>query len=331
MSKFQAEIADFTKKVLSGTDFFSNQRHFQRTGRVFWVLPSTKTNFGSFVASHPSYKSGNGVTTVASVYTTIQAAINACVASQDDVIYVDRSYTEAVTATSHAHNLANVSIIGLGVGENRPTLTFGAAAATITVSKTGALWSNFIFVANFANVASAFTTTGATGCVVSSCTFYDTASNLNFLCCVTTSAVDNAADGLNFVSNEVYGLATTDGACVSILAAQNRVKINDNFVNKAATNNAGHLVTLSSKIVTDFQCLRNTMVVVGASNATVGILLTGSGSTSSGVVGWNNVWSLDTTGGLLMTASTGLRPMKNYLSGAVDASGTLTPAADDPA
>lgn len=331
MSKFQSEIADFVKKNLSGTDFFSNQRHFQRTGRVFWVLPSTKTNFGAFVASHPSYKSGNGVTTVASVYTTIQTAIDACVASQDDVIYVDRSYTETVTATSHAHNKANVTVVGLGTGENRPTLTFGAAAATITVSKTGAQWENFIFVANFANVASAFTLTTATGCIVRGSMFYDTGASLNFLCCVTTSATDNQADGLNFVGNEVNGLATTDGACVSMLAATSRVKINGNIVNKAATNDAGHLVTLSSKIMTDFQCIGNILTVVGSSGAAVGIMLTGSGSTSTGVVKDNNVWSLDTTGGLLMTASTGLRPMNNYLSGAVDKSGTLTPTADDPA
>lgn len=331
MPAFEHKIADFVFKRMSGTDNFSNSRHNVRTGRVFWVLPSTKTNFGSFVASHPSYKSGNGVTTVASVYTTIQTAIDACVASQDDVIFVDRSYTEAVTATSHAHNKANVSIIGLGSGENRPALTFGAAAATITVSKTGAMWENFIFIANFANVASAFTLTTATGCVVKGSTFYDTGASLNFLCCVTTSATDNAADGLNFLGNEVFGLATTDGACVSMLQAASRVKVNDNFVNKAATNDAGHLVTLSSKIMTDFQCLRNTMVVVGSSGAAVGILLTGSGSTSTGVVGFNNVWSLDTTGGLLMTASTGLRPMGNYLSGAVDKQGTLSPTADDPA
>ncbi len=327
---FESKIADAVKKILAGTDVFSNNRHFSNTGRVFWVVASTKTNYASFVASHPSYKSGNGVTTVASVYNTIQAAIGACVASQDDVIYVDRGYAETVTSTSINCSIANVSIIGLGTGMARPTFTYGAAAATITVSSAGVRWTNCRFVANFVNVATAFTLTTATAFQVDGSTFTDTSSILNFLCCVTTGATDNTADGLHFLNNVVYGLAATDGAVVSILSNTLLVRINDNIVDKAATNNAGHMVTLSSKIVGGFQCLRNVLTVVGSSGATVGIFLTGSGSTSSGVVGFNNVWSLDTTGALLMTASTGLRPMQNYLSGAVDASGTLTPAADDP-
>lgn len=331
MSKFQAEIAKFTKDTLLGTDVFSNRFHYQRTGRVFWVMATTKTNYGSFVKEHPSYKSGNGVTTVASVYNTMQAAIGACVAAQDDIIYVDRGYTETVTSTSINCSISSVSIVGLGTGISRPTFTFGAAAATITVSSAGVRWTNCRFVGNFLNVASAFTLSTAVGTQIDGCTFSDTSSVLNFLCCVTTGATDNTADGLHFLSNVVYGLATTDGAVVSILSAALMVRINDNVVDKAATNDAGHMVTLSSKIVGGFQCLRNTLTVTGSSGATVGILLTGSGSTSSGVVGFNNVWSLDTTGGLLMTASTGLRPMQNYLSGAVDASGTLKPTADDPA
>lgn len=331
MPNFEQKIADAVKKILLGTDVFSNRFHYQRTGRVFWVVASTKTNYGAFVKEHPSYKSGNGVTTVASVYNTIQAAIGACVAAQDDIIYVDRGYTETVTSTSINCSISSVTILGLGAGNARPTFTFGAAAATITISAADVKWQNCRFVANFANVASAFTTSTAAAAQITGNDFLDTSSILNFLCCVTTGAVDNSADGLTFNNNYVYGLATTDGACVSILSNTLRLNVSDNIVDKAATNDAGHLVTLSSKIVGGARILRNTVTVTGSAGAAVGILLTGSGATSSGVVGFNNVWSLDTTGGLLMTASTGLRPMQNYLSGAVDKSGTLTPVADDPA
>ncbi len=264
-------------------------------------------------------------------FATVNAAIAACTAGAGDIVYVLPGHTETVTATSIAHSVAGVKIIGLGFGDARPTFTFGAAAATITVSAANGTWENCRFVANFADVASAFTLTTAVGFTVKGCDFLDTSSSLNFLCCVTTSASNNQSDSLSFLSNYVYGLAVTDGACVSILANELRLRIEDNIVDKAATNDAGHLVTLSSKIIGGARILRNILTVVGASNSAVGIMLTGSGSTSSGVVGFNNVWSLDTTGGLLMTASTGLRPMQNYLSGAVDKSGTLTPTADDPA
>lgn len=263
-------------------------------------------------------------------FSTVDAAISACTASAGDKVYVLPGHTETVTATSIAHDVAGVSVIGLGEGDFRPTFTFGAAAATITVSAANATWKNCRFVANFADVAAAFTTT-ATGTIIDGNDFLDTSSILNFLSIVVTGSTNNASDGLKFSNNYVYGLAATDGAVVSVLGNLLRLQITDNFVDKAATNDAGHMVTLSSKIVGGARILRNTMVVVGAAGSTVGIFLTGSGATSSGVVGWNNVWSLDTTAALLMTASTGLRPMQNYLSGAVDASGTLYPAADNPA
>jgi hypothetical protein len=265
------------------------------------------------------------------VFATVDAAIGACTASAGDTIFVMPGHTETVTATSIAHDVAGVNIIGLGQGDFRPTFTFGAAAATITVSAANGSWKNCRFIANFADVASAFTLTTATGFVIEGNDFIDTSSILNFLCCVTTSATNNQSDGLKFNKNYVYGLAATDGACVSILANELRLEVNDNIVDKAATNDAGHLVTLSSKIVGGVRILRNILTVVGSSGGAAAVALTGSGSTSSGVFGFNNVMSLDTTGGLIMTASTGIRPMQNYLSGAADKSGTLIPTADDPA
>lgn len=261
---------------------------------------------------------------------TLQSAIDASTANKGDKILVMVGHAETVTATSINLNKAGVSVVCLGTGLDRPTFTFGAAAATITVSAANVAFVNGHFIANFVNVASAFTTSAKDTQVIGN-TFVDTSSILNFLCIVTTGSVDNASDGLSFNNNYVYGLATTDGACISVLGNLLRLTINDNIVDKAATNDAGHMVTLSSKIIGGARILRNVLTVVGSAGAAVGIFLTGSGSTSSGVVGFNNVWSLDTTGGLLMTASTGLRPMQNYLSGAVDKQGTLSPTADDPA
>lgn len=297
-------------------------------GRTFWVMAAATTNYAQFFADHNVVDSTDKTN---SVYNTIQAAISACVSGRGDVIYVTEGYTETVTATSIAHSVAGVSIIGLGNKDQRPTFTFGAAAATITVSAANGSWRNCRFVANFLNVASAFTLTGAAGLVLDGNVFLDTSSILNFLCCVTTSATDNAADGLAFNNNYVYSLAATDGAVVSILANCLRLEICDNVVDKAATNDAGHLLTLSSKIVGGVRILRNCLTVVGSSGAAVGIMFTGSGTTSSGICADNYVSSLDTTAALLATAGTKITFIQNFLTGAADASGTVYPAADNPA
>lgn len=331
---FAQEIAHAVKNKLFDARYTSRVRHGVApvgSGRIFFVMPTTKTNYVQFAKDHPAYLSSDGVVTAPAVYNTIAAAVAACTANQGDIIFVCEGHTETVTATSINLSIAGITVIGLGSGKSKPVLTYGAAAATITVSAANVKVTNLFLLANFANVAAAFTTGAAKDCVIDRCEFVDTDSTHNFLSCVVTDAIDNDADGLTFTNNYVYSLPTTDGAVVSILANTLRLNVSDNIADKAATNDAGHMVTLSSKIIGGARILRNILTVVGSSGAAVGIFLTGSGSTSSGVVGFNNVWSLDTTGGLLMTASTGLRPMQNYLSGAVDKSGTLSPVADDPA
>lgn len=313
---------------LMGTQLV-DQNAVETTGRFFIVGKASLAALQEVAGMYPSaYPDGAAV-----VYNTLSAASAGCVAARGDVIMVMPGHTESISsATALTLSKSGVTIIGLGLGGLRPVFTLDTAnTATINVTAANITIKNCVFVANFLNVASCFTLTGAADFRVDSCEFRDTLSTTNFLCIVTTSAVDNAADGLAFLNNYVYGLATTDGAVVSVLANLLRLQVSNNIVDKAATNDAGHMITLSSKIVGGVRILNNILTVVGASNSAVGIFLTGSGSTSSGVLGFNNVWSLDTTGGLLMTASTGIRPMQNYLSGAVDKSGTLTPVADDPA
>lgn len=261
-------------------------------------------------------------------FATVDAAIGACTANAGDTIYVLPGHTETVTATSIALDVAGVQVIGLGSGSALPTFTFGAAAATITVTGASTTWKNTKLVANFADVAAAFTIGAAADVNISNNVCVDTSSILNFLSIVVTGSTNNDADGLTVVGNYWMGLAATANAFVSILANEKRLLITDNHVDLAATNNAGHFITLSSKIVLGTRILRNTCIVVGATNATVGIFLTGSGTTSTGIVGFNLVSSLDTTTELIATAGTGLGYFENYYTGTADASGKLWPVVD---
>lgn len=289
------------------------------------------TNGTYYFVSSVTGSSGYNGKTIDAAKATVQQAIDLCTAAKGDVVVILPGHTETVTATSITLNKSGVQIVGLGQGALRPTFTFGAAAATITVSAANVAISNCVFVANFADVASAFTLTTATDFNVTDSEFRDTSSILNFLVCVTTGATDNTADGLVFARNYVYSLPATAGAVVSILSNTLRLVVNDNVVDKAATNNAGQLITLSSKIVGGVRIMRNVLTVTGAAGTTVGILFTGSGTTSSGICAYNLVSSLDTTAALLATAGTKISFLENYLTGAVDASGTLYPVADNPA
>lgn len=265
---------------------------------------------------------------VARVFSTVDAAIGACTANAGDTIYVLPGHTETVTATSIALDVAGVNIICLGSGSNRPTFTFGAAAATITVTGANSTWKGGLLVANFADVAAAFTVGAAVNFRVDGVEFRDTSSILNFLSALVTGATNNEADGLTFVNNYVYGLAATANAVVSILANENYITIADNFADKAATNDAGQFITLSSKVILGARIARNRLILVGATGATVGIFLTGSATTCTGIVENNYVASLDTTTELIATAGTKLKYFENYYTGTADVSGKLWPVVD---
>lgn len=261
-------------------------------------------------------------------FDTVDAAISACTASAGDKIYVLPGHTETVTATSIALDVAGVEVIGLGKGLLRPTFTFGAAAATISVSAANCSWTGCHFIGNFDNVAAAFTLAAAKDFTLENNTFVDNSSSLHFLSIVVTNATNNAADGLTIKGNTWNGLALAPNAFISILANQDRLLIENNDVFMAATNNVGHFITLAAKIISNSRIRNNVCVVVGATSATVGIFLTGSGTTSIGIVSDNKVASLDTTTELIATAGTGLKYFENYYTGTADASGKLWPAVD---
>jgi hypothetical protein len=68
-------------------------------------------------------------------FATVDYAIGQCTASNGDIIYVMPGHAETTTAI--AADIAGISIIGVGVGRNRPTLT-ATTAATDLVDVTAA-------------------------------------------------------------------------------------------------------------------------------------------------------------------------------------------------
>lgn len=80
-------------------------------------------------------------------FSTIDAAIGACVADRGDVILVAPGHTETVTAAGGVTvDVAGVSIIGLGRGSLRPTVNFTTAVgASFKVTAANVLVQNILF------------------------------------------------------------------------------------------------------------------------------------------------------------------------------------------
>jgi len=96
-------------------------------------------------------------------FATIDYAIGLCTASNGDVIYVMPGHAETLTtAADIAADVAGISIIGLGTGATRPTITFGSTdnAATWTVSADNVRIANVILVCNDDGLTNALVVTG---------------------------------------------------------------------------------------------------------------------------------------------------------------------------
>ena len=272
------------------------------------VIPVTNGNY-YFVCNRTGANGsdGNDGTSADVPLATLAAAITKC--STDalgaDVIVILPGHAESIaSATALAFNVAGITIVGLGVGSNRPTFTFTTAnTAKIVVSAANVKISGCIFVGNFLSIATCFSLTTAAGFTVDSCAFRDTSAVLGFLSIITTTVSVNS-DGLTFTNNEVQSDATTTpGPTIVVANTLDRLTVTGNTVTHSTiSNNVSALVAHAALVVTHLNMGSNTVYSVNTDTATGGLLLTTTATTGSGMIYNNFVAALDTAAAILLPA-----------------------------
>ncbi len=298
------------------------------SAKVFFVGAATLPSYADFANAFPVDAQGGN-----RVFPTLAAMIadSNVVTARGDVILVLPGHTETISsATALTISKAGLYILGLGSGSLRPTITLDTATtATINVSGANVTFDNFIFVANYAAIASLFTLTTAKDFALLNCEFRDTSAILNFVAIVTTAATSNAADGLRIEKSRRIGAgADTNTTIISMLGTNDRVYVKGNYFAHKAVTDGLLMIIATGKVVTNAEIFDNRCNFVGASTSTGGILITTNGSTNSGYIDGNRVQSLDATSPILVTASSGFVFGLNYYTHTADKSGYLVPAAD---
>lgn len=180
--------------------------------------------------------------------------------------------------------------------------------------------------------ASAAVTTSAKNFTVDSCDIVDTSATLNFLSLFNTNATANNCDGLQITRNSI-SLLTAAGAArlFAAGAGADRVLITDNYY-AAVTTGTGAVIVLSTFNLTNFLLLRNLFVLVNAAATATGYLITGSGTSQTGLIHDNTDFCLANTtyaSSLAVTAGTGIRfGINRHARTADKSSGAVLPAAD---
>jgi hypothetical protein len=236
--------------------------------KVFFLAPASAAWLGDFMNEFPVDSDG-----VTRVYTTLTSALAACVASRGDVILALPGYTESISAAAGvAIATVGVSIIGLGNGSLRPTITFDTAtSATMTITAANVTLDNLIFTQAFDAIVSPIVISAA-GVTIKNCYFMT--ANASYQCTqmiLTTAAANNLTiSGNRFVGTVDAG--TT--AAITIVGGDNAVITNNDFIG-AYSSGVGAIRSITT-LNTNCLIRGNTIVNVTASSTKGITLLTGS-------------------------------------------------------
>lgn len=259
---------------------------------------------------------------------TLDAAFALCTANRGDTIVVMPDHAETITgAAGIAHDVAGVSVIGLGRGNQRPRFLMDAGTTvSYAISAADAYVENLVFAAGHSNVVTCFDVT-AKHAWIYNCEWENNTTNEDFLTVVkATSTTDNNADGLRVVGCRWITSDADDLEFIEINANLNGLVVADNFIVSAGT--ASPLVlSAGAKVLTGAQIVRN---ILQNANTANDLLIDNGGAANTGIIAYNLVGNLDVTGAQVLGAATGLQFFENYATSTSVESGDVAPAKDTP-
>lgn len=152
-------------------------------------------------------------------YSTVNAALGACVSGRGDIIYLLPGYTESISGADQWSALAatDVSIIGMGRGTNRPAITWTNNAGSILFDTANFRILNCqLFLAGPQVNGSALTvaapiTVSAAGCAIMDCDIFwgFDADQIVTIGITTTAAADSFLFNRNYCFAETAAVPTT--------------------------------------------------------------------------------------------------------------------------
>jgi len=302
LTKFPNGVSSFGMPILPGAGGLLT------TGSVFFVHSGTGLN--SYGGTEPSRP-----------LATIDYAIGLCSANKGDIIFVMPGHAETVSAAAGiAADVAGISIIGMGNGTNRPTLSFSAAAATFAISAANITVANLRVTSTIDEVVKMFHVTAAY-VTLDGIEHFETATFQTIQFLLTTAAADYLT-----VKNCYHYQATAAAAAqlwIQLVGTDNTRIIDNTFI-LVLQNGATCAAINATTAVVNCEIARNVILQTGGTSQVSAILLV---SASTGIVYDNRVAAAVTTlaGTVALASAYGA---ENYALNTANKSGILDPVAD---
>ena len=273
------------------------------TGNFFFVDSVTGSNGNSGLdPDHP--------------LATIDTAVGKCTASKGDIILVMPGHNESITAaTSLVVDVAGVSIIGLGVGNTRPTLDFDNTAGSIEMDAANTRLSNVVLVASVSAVVVGINVDADNVQIDNIRTTWE-ATGDDFVTMIDVDAVDYAV----VVNNELFSEPAVAGAAEAIRL--------DDTHNTVVTGNK-IIGTFSDAPIIGEGALGNDCVIAenylynADTSVNNGVEITVA---FTGILARNLIGTLYATGVADLLDPGSMLCLENYAVNAIDESGVIIPA-----
>mgnify|MGYP003134294594 CR=1 FL=1 len=256
---------------------------------------------------------------------TLDAAIGKCTASNGDHILVSEGHSETYsTAAALTLDVAGVTIVGLGRGNQRPTFTLDTATTSdIDVTAADVAIKNCIFSANYADIVELFDLSAA-GFTLIDCVIRDTAASMNFVDVIKTTTTNNECDRLTIVRCKYFSPDTGNDAFIEVGGDLDELTIVDSYIRMGVANSEAVIAVATGKDLTNCYVVNNSIYRI---NTAGDILVDSDTSNNTGIFAFNLIGHGDTASEALIDAD-GVRVFENLGTAVDTAQGYLVPAID---
>lgn len=287
-------------------------------GKVFWVDSNTGSDGNKGTFDRPW-------ATLDSAFDT--RSTGGVTANRGDLVLIKPNHAETITGVGGiTADVAGVSIIGLGVGEQRPRFLMDAAATvTFVVSAADFYIENCIFAAGHADIVRCFNVTGA-GFWAHNVEFVENIVAENFLIPFDfTGATANDNDGARVTACRSIGLDASATEFIATVEDIDGMVVRDNFVVQSGSTDGALIKCATGKDLTNLDVRDNFLQHAMTAND---LLIDNDTTANTGIVAHNRCRHVDVTGTHSLIDCDGVGLFDNLSVSTNILSGVIVPAAD---
>ena len=166
---------------------------------------------GNVFFVHSSGSATTGPNTPEDPIASIDTAVGLCTANNNDVIVVLPGHAETVSgAAGIALDVAGITVVGLGRGAARPTITMSAVGSTVTMAAASITIYNLLFISTAA--CTIVLDINAADCWVDTCEFRYSSGTAPVVWIDINGGAANACDRTKITSCLINTLTNTSGS-----------------------------------------------------------------------------------------------------------------------